>query len=34
MKLTKNKFQLVGIQPPPVLLDCQSALLSSKDALF
>ena len=30
IKLTKNNFQLRGIQPPPVLLDSPSALLWSK----
>ena len=34
MKLIKNNFRLVGIQPPPVLLDCLSALLSNKGALL
>ena len=34
MKLIKNNFQLGGIQPPPVVLDCPSALLSNKVALL
>ena len=34
MKLIKNNFRLAGIQPPPVLLDCLSALLSNKGALL
>ena len=34
MKLIKNNFQLGGIQPPPALLDCPSALFSNKSALL
>ena len=34
MKLIKNNFQFGGIQPPPVLLNCPSALLSNKDVLL
>ena len=30
----KNKFWIGGIQPPPVLLECPSALLSNKGALL
>ena len=34
MKLIKNNFQLRGIQPPSVLLDCPSTLLSNSGALL
>ena len=30
MKLIKKNFRLGGIQPPPLLLDCPSAILSKK----
>ena len=34
MKLTKNYFQFGEIQPLSVLLDCPSALLLKRRALF
>ena len=34
MKLIKNNVRLAGIQPPPVLLDCLSALVLNKGALL
>ena len=34
MKFIKNNFHLGGIQRPPVLLDCPSALLSNNNALL
>ena len=34
MKLTKNYFQLEGIQLLPVLLDCPSAFLLKQRYLF
>ena len=34
MKLIKNNFRLWGIQPPPVLLDCLSALVANKGAFL
>ena len=34
MKLIKNYVRLAGIQPPPVLLDCLSALVLNKGALL
>ena len=30
----ENYFRLGGTQPPPVLLDCSSALLSNKGVLL
>ena len=34
MKLIKNNFRLGGIQPPPVILYCPSAILSNNGGLL